>query len=404
MGNDIYKNTIDYLPMFFDVPLQLDVNGASIFEPLRKIIDFDQGYIFFLNPDSIKLKYMFGKDRKLTIGEEYQINSNVKGELFSTLTLALDKQNELIKLLKIETAKSFIVLKLIIREAVFGFVLLCKDVDNFYSPESINIAPAISSIISYKIKDIELSDVFNSQIKSLANNVIETKVAERVKTEFLANMSHELRTPLNSIIGFSEILSNGFYGELNDKQKEFVQDINISGIRLLGMINEILDASKIEAQAMKLNKSDFSSTLATAEVINILKPLADKKKIKIITQIEEGSIYADAQKIKQILCNLMSNAIKFSPEKDEINIKLSLSNNNFIIEIKDNGIGIAPKDQEKIFEKFVQLENAYTKKESSTGLGLTITKEFVEMHNGKINVESDIGKGAKFIVTIPLKK
>lgn len=251
---------------------------------------------------------------------------------------------------------------------------------------------------------MELSEVFKYQLKALSASVLLVKESEKVKTEFLANVSHELRTPLNSIIGFSEILANGFYGGLNEKQSEFVRDINVSGLHLLGMINEILDISKIEAHAMNLNKSEFSINLAVVEVVNVLKPLADIKSVKIAIDIEkDANIYADFQKIKQILYNLLSNAIKFSPERDSILVKVRFENNNLIIEVQDNGVGIAPENHQKIFEKFVQLENAYTKKESSTGLGLTITKELAQMLGGKINIESNIGEGAKFIVILPLK-
>lgn len=415
--NNIYKNAIECLPMFFDIQLQFDPHGAGIFEPLRKIINFDQGYIFFLNPDSIQLKYLFGKDRECSIGDSFPINSNLKDDLFSESNMIFDSEYSFAKLLKLEDNKSFLTLKLIIRNTVYGFVLLCKNESCYYKPEDINISTAIGSFISYKIKDIELSEIFKIQLKALKDSVVETKAAykiikeqnvkilesDKIKNEFLANVSHGLRTPLNAIIGFSEVLSNGFYGSLNEKQLEFVKDINLSGINLLEMINEILDISKIEAKAMTLNETEFLLSQAVEEVVNIVKPLADKKSISIHKNLSKNkTIFADFQKIRQVLYNLLSNAIKYSPDKGTIEVNAEFNNDNFIIEIKDNGIGIAPKDQDKIFEKFVQLENAYTKKESSTGLGLTITKELVEMHNGEITIKSDIGKGTTFIVKIPI--
>ena len=419
MGSNIYKKAIKYLPMFFDIQLQFDPWGAGIFEPLRKIIDFNQGYIFFLNPDSIKLRYFFGKDRRYSIGDTFSIDSQTKMDLFSLSNTVLTANNALIKTLGLETNQSFLISKLIIRDTVYGFILLCKSEENYYKPEDIETAGAISSIISYKIKDIELSEIFKIQLKALKENVVDTKSsykiikeqnvkileADKVKTEFLANISHELRTPLNAIIGFSEMLSNRFFGDLNEKQSEYVEDIHVSGIHLLGMINEILDISKIEAHAMSLNRTEFSIALALSEVINIVKPLADKKNIKIEKRLaKEQNIFADFQKIRQILYNLLSNAIKFSPERDKITIDVGFDKNNLTITIKDNGVGIAPKDHKLIFEKFVQLENTYTKKESSTGLGLTITKELVKMHGGEIVVDSDISKGAAFIVKIPIAK
>lgn len=416
MGNDIYKNTIEYLPMFFDTQLQLDPYGVGIFEPLRKIIDFDQGYVFFSNPDSIQLKYLFGKDRRYEVSDSFFINNQIKSDLFSISNMIFNSDNELVKLLNLNVYKSFLTIKLVIRKTVYGFVLLCKSDDFYYDSEHIEVATSVGSVISYKIKDIELSELFKIQQKALKDNVVETKKAykiieeqnekileaDKIKNEFLANVSHGLRTPLNAIIGFSEVLSNGFYGNLNGKQSEFVDDIKVSGINLLEMIDEILDISKIEANAMTLNVTEFLLSQAIDEVVNIVKPLADKKSISINKTLnKERAIFADFQKIRQILYNLLSNAIKYSPNKGTIEISAEFNNDNFIIEVKDNGIGIDLKDQRRIFEKFVQLENAYTKKESSTGLGLTITKELVEMHKGEIIIESAIGKGTIFIITIP---
>lgn len=414
---ETYKKTIENLPKFFETPILVDSHGAGIFEPLRQIIDFDEGYIFFLNPDNIRLKYLYGKNRKISTEDVFFIDDNIKKTLFSTSNIIFDAENPLITLLRLENSKSFITLKLVIRNTVYGFVLLCKKEADFYMPEDIDVAGAIGAVISYNIKDTELSEVFKMQLKALQENVVQTKnafkiiqqqnekilEADKIKTEFLANVSHELRTPLNAIIGFSEILANPRSGSLTQKQADYVKDINVSGIHLLGMINEILDISKIEAKAMTLNKSEFQISRALDEVVNVVKPLADKKNIIIENNLsEDRNIFADFQKIKQILYNLLSNAIKFTPEKGKIGLNTNFDGKKLIISVKDTGIGIAPEDQKKIFKKFVQLENAYTKKESSTGLGLTITKEFVKMHKGEISIESELNKGAKFSIKLPM--
>lgn len=418
MQSNIYKKAIEHLPMFLDNKLQIDSHGAGIFEPLREIIDFDEAYIFFLNPDSIKLKYLFGKCRKYSVDDSFYIDESIRMDLFSHSSMVYEQGDPLINLLKLEDNKSFLVAKLIIRNTVYGFILLCKKEEFYYKPQDIDVMTTIAAVISYNIKDVELSEVFKTQLKALKNGIMETKSAyktikeqnikileaDKIKNEFLANISHELRTPLNAIIGFSEVLSNQLFGTLNTKQSEYVHDIHVSGIHLLGMINEILDISKIEAKAMTLNRVQFSISRAVEEVVNIVNPLADKRSIRIEKNIlDDKEIFADFQKIRQILYNLLSNAIKYSPEKEKIGVNIYFKSDNLFIEIKDKGIGIAPKDHSRIFEKFVQLENAYTKKESSTGLGLTITKEFVEMHGGEITIKSSIGKGSTFIVRIPLK-
>lgn len=416
MDNNVYKKTVEYLPMFFECQLQFDPYGAGIFEPLRNIINFDEAYIFFLNPDSIQLKYLYGINRSHAVDDLFSVDIDIKRELFSLDNKIFDSNGKLTRLLELEHNNSFLTSKLVIRNTVYGFVLLCKKEESFYKQEDIEVATALGSVISYKIKDIELSDIFKIQLKALQDGLVQTKLAyktikqqnfqilesDRVKNEFLANISHELRTPLNAIIGFSEILSNNLFGDLNPKQAEYVQDIHISGIHLLGMINEILDISKIEARAMTLNRSEFSISRAVEEIVNMVKPLADKKSIVIEKNIKEDiTVFADFQKIRQVLYNLLSNAIKFSPENDTILVNVHFDIDNFYLEVQDNGSGISLNDQERIFAKFVQLENAYTKTESSTGLGLTITKEFVEMHNGEIFIESDVGRGAKFVVKIP---
>lgn len=398
---DVYKKAIELLPNFFEA--QLDKRGVGIFEPLSRVIGFDEAFIFFLNPESVSLRYQFSKNSKYLIGDVFSIDAKTSEDLFSNVNVIVKNDDYLIKLLELSGNNSFLITKLIIRNTIFGFVLLCKKETDFYDADKISIMRAVSSVIAYSVKDIELSEVLNTQLKALATNVLQVKESEKIKTEFLANISHELRTPLNSIIGYSEILANGFYGILNEKQSEFVRDINVSGVHLLGMINEILDISKIESNAMQLNKTEFPIKIAVDEVVNVVKSLADKKSLKIRKDVDENiKIVADFQKIKQILYNLLDNAIKFSPEKDEINLNTYIKDNNLYIEVKDNGVGIAPENHQKIFDKFLQLENAYIKKESSTGLGLTITKELVQMHGGKIRVESGINKGATFVVIIPM--
>lgn len=418
MKSDIYKKAIECIPTFFENRIQSNSLGAEIFEPLKSVIDFDEGYIFFMNPDSIRLKYIFAKERKHSADDLFRVDDKIKAELFSDKNLIITSKNPLVKLLCLENNHSFLILKLFIRDTVFGFILLAKNEKSYYTSDILEISTAIGSVISYCIKDIELSEIFKVQLKALKDGIIDTKrayktineqnikilEADKIKNDFLANVSHELRTPLNAIIGFSEILSNQLFGELNEKQKEYVEDILVSGIHLLGMINEILDIAKIEAHAVNLNRTEFLISQAVNEVVNIVKPLSDKKVISINTRINEGKVYADFQKVRQILYNLLSNAIKFSSENENISVNVYFNNGYVFLEVKDNGIGIAKNDQQKIFDKFVQLENAYTKKESSTGLGLTITKELTELHGGTITVDSDLNKGATFVVKIPFTK
>ena len=194
------------------------------------------------------------------------------------------------------------------------------------------------------------------------------------------------------------MLSNEYIGKLNEKQKEYINDIKISGLHLLGMINEILDMSKIEAGAIKLTLREFEINQAINEVINIINPLLIKKNQTLETYIENFKIKADYQKIQQILFNLLSNAIKYTPENGTIKINAYKNNNSAIIEIEDNGIGIETKNHKKIFKKFEQVGEI---QENSTGLGLSITKELIKLHKGKISLNSELNKGSKFLITLP---
>lgn len=352
----------------------------------------------------------------MSVGDSFFVPKNITENLFDRESELVYDSNKLTKILGLNLFKSFYISKLAIRETVYGIILICKEERDYYKNEHLDIVNAATAIISYTIKDIELSKVFKLQLKALQNGILETNSAyktikeqnvkilesDKVKNEFLANISHELRTPLNAIIGFSDVLKEKLFGELNEKQLEYINEINVSGIHLLGMINELLDISKIEAHAMTLNKMEYQLSRSINEVVNVVNPLAEKKNIKITKNIpEEKLVIADYQKINQILYNLLSNAIKFTPDNGKIYIDTKFEKKYFQFSIKDSGIGIAKENQVKIFEKFVQLEDAYVKQESSTGLGLTITKNLVEMHDGKITVGSELEKGTTFTVKIP---
>lgn len=229
--------------------------------------------------------------------------------------------------------------------------------------------------------------------------------ANRLKSEFLANMSHELRTPLNGIIGFSEFLIDEKPGPLNNKQREYLNDILTSGMHLLQLINDVLDLAKIESGKMSLFLEIFSPKQAIEEVISVLRPIAEKKNITMEIDISSriNVIKLDLQKFKQVLYNLISNAIKFTDNKQAIVISLFLSDNNYIkLKVIDNGIGIKKEDFGRLFVEFQQLDSGASRHYEGTGLGLALTKKLVELQSGTISVESEIGKGSTFTVLFPI--
>ncbi len=230
------------------------------------------------------------------------------------------------------------------------------------------------------------------------------EAANRHKSEFLANMSHELRTPLNAIIGFSEVLQEKLFGELNEKQAEYTDDILSSGRHLLSLINEILDLSKVEAGRMELELATFDLPLAIDNARTFVRERATRHGIALDVTVDDrlGDFVGDERKIKQILLNLLSNAVKFTPEGGRIGINARQTDGSVEISVTDTGVGIAPEDQPKIFEEFRQVGSDYAHKVEGTGLGLTLAKKFVELHGGKIWVESEVGKGSTFTFTLPL--
>jgi signal transduction histidine kinase len=227
---------------------------------------------------------------------------------------------------------------------------------------------------------------------------------DRLKDQFLANMSHELRTPLNSIIGFAEVLIRGMAGEMSPRQEKCVQDILASGEHLLSLINDILDLSKIEAGHMTLEPTTFEVAELLEEVQTTISPLVEKKsQVLVIEQADNlPPLTADRFRIKQVLLNLLSNANKFTPHEGTITVACRLTNSTTtLFAVTDTGIGIRLEDQETIFEKFRQASNSMTQKVKGTGLGLNISRWLVEMHGGRIWVESEYGHGATFSFTLP---
>ena len=229
------------------------------------------------------------------------------------------------------------------------------------------------------------------------------EVANRHKSEFLANMSHELRTPLNAIIGFSEVLLERMFGELNDKQAEYLKDIHESGRHLLSLINDILDLSKIEAGRMELELSTFDLSAAISNAMTLVRERAQRHGVQLAAEVDPrlGEWRADERKVKQILLNLLSNAVKFTPEGGRVDVSAKLDTESVRIAVKDTGIGISADDQAKLFEEFRQVGADAARKAEGTGLGLALARRFVELHGGAIRVESAPGKGSTFSFSLP---
>src|ERR1700730_16031993 len=243
----------------------------------------------------------------------------------------------------------------------------------------------------------------NRMTGELGRLYAQLEAANRHKSEFLANMSHELRTPLNAVIGFSEILLQRMFGPMNEKQEEYLRDIRESGAHLLSLINDILDLSKIEAGRMELEVKDFDLPQAVSDAMILVRERAMRRELALDVAIDAGvaTVRADERKIKQVLLNLLSNAIKFTPEGGRIEVRAASTDRMVEVSVTDTGVGIAPEDQETVFEEFRQVGTA-DKKAEGTGLGLALSRKFIELHGGKIWVNSELGSGSTFTFTLPL--
>ena len=309
---------------------------------------------------------------------------------------------------------------LIVRYVIVKPVKHLKEVSDAISAGELNVRSEIQTGDEFE----DLSHAFNRMLRNLVsmqdrlkkvNTNLDRKVDElahanlalfesnKLKSDFLAKMSHELRTPLNSILGFSDLLINT--QNFTEKHIRWAGNIRSSGEQLLSLINEILDLAKIEAGKMEVAITEFRFDDVSEGLLTMARPLAEKKNIDLQSVIPADikNLRQDRVKLRQILANLLSNAVKFTPEGGKVVLKVEQEGKNHIMTVSDTGVGIAPEEQELVFEKFRQAGNTLTREHDGTGLGLSIVRELTKLLGGEVSLQSELGKGSTFTVVIPIE-
>jgi signal transduction histidine kinase/HAMP domain-containing protein len=294
--------------------------------------------------------------------------------------------------------RSLLAVPLVSEDEVVGALVVNRRAAGEFPPRTVELLRTFATQSALAIQNARLFGEIEDKSRQL-------EVANQHKSEFLASVSHELRTPLNAIIGFSEVMLERLFGEVNEKQEEYLNDILSSGRHLLSLINDILDLAKIEAGRMELEPGDFDLPQAVDNTLILVRERALRRGIALERWVDPrlGEIKGDERKIKQVLLNLLSNAVKFTPEGGRIEVRAVVADGTAEISVSDTGVGIAPEDYEAVFEEFRQVGTDYARKHEGTGLGLALARKFVELHGGRIWVKSQVGQGSTFTFAIPMR-
>ncbi len=303
----------------------------------------------------------------------------------------------LLKAMEKDGFRGFLAAPLEAKHELLGAVCLLHRADEAVLETALPTLRALADQAALVVRNIQYNE-------ELARKNDELTHLDELKSDFMATMSHELRTPLTSIIGYSDMLLSGMTGELNEKQSGFVDSILRGGEALLGLINDILDLTKIEAGRLELNHESVDLRAALLGVLPVVKPRAQDKRIRLSTFLPTDLplVWADPGKLNQILLNLITNGIKYTHENGTVSVEARPLDDMVEIWVNDTGIGIAKEDQGKVFQRFTQIDSSATRLQGGTGLGLAIVRELVDLHGGTIRVQSKLGKGSSFVFTMPI--
>jgi signal transduction histidine kinase len=293
--------------------------------------------------------------------------------------------------------RSLLAVPLLLEQQILGAFVVWRAEPGNFAPELVNLLQTFAGQSVLAIQNARL-------FREVGDNGRQLEIASKHKSQFLANMSHELRTPLNAILGYTKMIQNNIYGDVPEKIRDVIGRLEQSGRHLLGLINDVLDFSKIEAGQLTLSLHEYSMREIVRAVLSTAEPLAADKTLRLAVALPPNlpNGKGDQQRIVQVLLNLVGNAIKFTAV-GEVRVAVTASDGTFVVSVRDTGPGISPADQQRIFEEFQQVDSSNTRKQGGTGLGLAIAKRIVQMHGGRIWVESAPQKGSTFWFTLPVR-
>ncbi|HVM82019.1 MAG TPA: ATP-binding protein, partial [Stellaceae bacterium] len=368
-------------------------DGGAIFRYHRGDRRFQLWHAVGLDPALIaKLKVMTVHEEQTELGHAARDNTPIE-----ITDLAKAPAGPLREAAFLAGYKSALIVPLIRGERVFGALVIQRHTAGQFAPSTVDILQTFASQSVLAIQNARLFREIEEKGRQL-------QVASQHKSQFLANMSHELRTPLNAILGYTELLLDGIYGELSEKARGVLERVQSNGKHLLGLINDVLDLSKIEAGQLTLAVEDYAMPAVVHSVMSATESLAKAKGLTLASAVPRDLPMArgDERRLTQVLLNLVGNAIKFT-DKGEVGISVAVADGRFDLAVRDTGPGIAAADQARIFEEFQQVDNSNTRRKGGTGLGLSISRKIVELHGGTISVDSEPGKGSTFHVIIPVR-
>jgi signal transduction histidine kinase/putative methionine-R-sulfoxide reductase with GAF domain len=392
------------------------VNSTLDFETVLETIvakavqlsDTDAGAIYVFDPRQREfyLRSTYGMDaeliatlkqRRVGLDNPNLALSISQGELIQVADLAEEAPSTLNRIILRAGFRARLTAPLLHSGGIVGMLVVRRRSPGAFAPNTVDL---MRTFAAQSVLAIQNARLFH-EIEDKGHQI---EAASKHKSQFLANMSHELRTPLNAILGYTELILDGIYGDAPEKMQSVLERVQANGKHLLGLINDVLDLSKIEAGQLTLSLSDYSLTELVQNVYIAVEPLASRKNLTLTTEVAKGlpTGRGDERRLTQVLLNLVGNAIKFT-EVGEVAITASQHNGWFSVAVRDSGPGVDPAHQTRIFEEFQQVDNTSTRQKGGSGLGLAISKRIVEMHGGRIVVESTLTKGATFTIKLPIK-